>query len=195
MWLWWLIHPELSVSEAGQQLGFKVKVFPRDSISQATFLKGWWLPTVDGLYVWRPLPSALIKLGKMISDPVEITSFTRRGRRMRRPRQEAISMCALALANSYPNVRNDYPILGSFLNSLRRLGSECPTTLEGIIESSKPCPSIGLLDYSLVCSIIEERYAITYSEIREVEALFGTITSLPAYVEHNVFDKLVEVDY
>jgi hypothetical protein len=46
-----------------------------------------------------------------------------------------------------------------------------------------------------VCSIIEERYAITYSEIREVEALFGTITSLPAYVEHNVFDKLVEVDY
>jgi len=194
-WLWWLINPTLSVIEAGQQLGFKVKYFPRLSITQATFLKGWWLLTVDGRYVWRPLPSALLKLGKMIKDPVEITSFTRRGKKMHRSAEEAVRMCAMALANSYPTVKDDYPILGTFLKKLRTLGSESPSALVDILESSKPTPSAGVIDYVQACAEIEDRYGITKREIREVEDLLNAITTLPAYIEHSVFDKLVDVDY
>jgi hypothetical protein len=194
-WLWWLKNEDLTVEQAGQQLGFKVKYFPRLTLEQATFLKGWWMKTVDDIYVWRPLPSACIKLGKMIRDPVEITHFVRNGKKMKRPRDEAIAMCAYALASSYNTVGFDYPIFGAFLDVLRRFGRVSTVRVLDLLENEKPTPSAGTLDWRLACEQIEERYGITISEIEEVSELFYQVKTLPSYVEHPVFDKLVEVDY
>jgi hypothetical protein len=194
-WIWWLVNPGMTVQEAGASLGFKVKYFPRNCLSQATFLKGWWLPTIDDHFVWRPLPSALLKLGKMIRDPVEVTSFIRHGKRMKRDRVEAIKMCAYALASSYSTVGSDYPIFGDFLCTLRRVGVQPPSTVAGLIEGEKPKPSLGTLDRDAVLNHIQERYGITSKEVNAVAGMFKLVSSLPFYLEHPLFDKLADVDY
>jgi hypothetical protein len=195
MWLFWLINPELSVEEAGAALGFKVKFQSSFSLSQVTFLKGWWLRTVEGPVVWYPLPSACVKLGKMINDPLAVTAFKRRGKRMYRSNEEAVAMCAHALSSSYQCIPEGYPIFGPFLGVLRRLGSASPTALKRLEESLKPISTGGTLIPQEAENAIMFRYGISLEEIIDVTRLLSQITSLPAYVEHIVFDKLASVDY
>ncbi len=49
-------------------IGLKMKLKLRPP-GQATFLKGMWLPALDGQLVWAPLPSRVLKFGKSARDP------------------------------------------------------------------------------------------------------------------------------
>lgn len=195
MWLWWLINPGMTVVDAGLQLGFKVKFKAGASLSHVTFLKGWWLETSCGPVVWYPLPSAVLKLGKMINNPLEVTAFRRRGKKQHREIGEAIAMCAHALASSYQSISKDYPIFGPFLEALRRNAKASPSALRRLEESQKPKATGGILLPYVAEEAILYRYGISQQEIVEVCILLSQINSLPAYVEHPVFDKLAEVDY
>jgi len=176
------------------ELGFEVKYFPRDSVQTSTFLKGWWQKTATGLQ-WFPLPSAVLKIGKLLNDPVKITSVTRRGKKYHYDERTAVRMCALALANSYGEVPRNYPILGEFLYTMKRLGLPSTKTLASLQESWKPRMSAtDIFRFDALDSILD-RYNISPKEVFEVEELLKSIKSLPAYIEHPVFDKLCEVDY
>jgi hypothetical protein len=196
MFVWYLIHKERlsGLVEAGAELGFEVKYFPRESVQHSTFLKGWWQNTVVGLQ-WFPLPSAVLKIGKLLNDPVLITGVTRKGKKVRFDERTAIRMCSLALANSYGEVPRAYPILGEFLYTMKRLGLPSTKKLAALHESWKPQMSQTQVDREAVLEAINHRYNISSEEVDEVESLLRTIKSLPAYIEHPVFDKLCEVDY
>lgn len=185
-----------SVKEAGYQLGFKVKEISHPSINYATFLKGWWQWTTEGKLSWMPLPSATIKLGKLLKHPCEIATRVIRGKKIRRSNEEAVAMCALALASSYGHVPPNYPILGAFLEALRRNGKENRKTLRGMEESWKPkSNTIYDIIRSGVEEAIEYRYGLSQNDICRVEMLLSLITKLPAYIEDPVFDALCDVDY
>jgi hypothetical protein len=195
MWLFWLLNQDKTIETVGAMLGFKVKFSGAQNLRDVTFLKGWWLRTIEGPVVWYPLPSAVLKLGKVITDPLDITSFTRRGKRARRSDKEAVEMCAMALANSYSAITSDYPIFGPFLEVLRRLGRVSPSALRRMEESQKPTATGGTLIPDEAVQAIFMRYGITAEDVFRVERLLGQINSLPAYVEDPVFDLLAVVDY
>jgi hypothetical protein len=178
----------------GQQVGFDVKYFPTNYFTQATFLKGWWQNGKDGVQ-WVPLPSAVIKLGKVLKSPLEITKFVRRGKKMHRSPQEAVDMCAFALASSYGKIDQDYPILGAFCGALERAGDIRGLTCGNLQESWKP--RMGGISVDRVAAMEEMcwRYGITVEDIVRVEKLLNSIRKLPAYVEDPVFDKLCSKDY
>lgn len=180
--------------EFGRQLGFDVKYEASEFLETATFLKGWWQRDGTGEVQWVPLPSAVIKLGKVLRDPVEITKFTRKGKKMHRTPLEAVRMCALALASSYGKIDLSYPILGAFCAVLERCGQYVEGNFE-LQESWKPRMSGIAVDRDSVLNSIHVRYGIEVEDVLRVERLLGRIHELPAYVEDEVFDKLCSRDY
>jgi DNA-directed RNA polymerase sigma subunit (sigma70/sigma32) len=78
---------------------------------------------------------------------------------------------------------------------MKRLGLPSTKKLAALHESWKPQMSQTQVDREAVLEAINHRYNISSEEVDEVESLLRTIKSLPAYIEHPVFDKLCEVDY
>jgi len=100
------------------KLGFESKLKFFDSpLDGPTFLKGWWVPTAEGKMKWLPLPSAMIKLGKIVTDPSSIFKG--------KETMLAHRMAGKAVAAGYKNVPYDYPILGPFvLRSMRLVDTD-----------------------------------------------------------------------
>jgi len=196
MFVWFLINRKRlsGLVDAGKELGFIVKYFPRDSIQTSTFLKGWWQDGPLGLQ-WVPLPSACLKIGKLLNDPVIITRQIRKGRKVFLRRRTAIKRCAFALAQSYGTVDFSYPIFGEFLRTMVRLGEQPRVVHASLHESWKPSMTGIQIDRESVCESMLLRYNISREEVEDVEKLLRTVVSLPSYIEHVVFDKLCEVDY
>lgn len=203
MYVYYLIERQvrnLTIDEAGHELGFTVKSEVRNDFGELTFLKGWWRQDICGSFTWLPLPSAVLKLGKVLRNPVDITKTVRtiKGKRhsTRLPLSEAIRQVAFCLARSYGLVPMDYPIFGPFLAALLRLGMDPGHPLGGLEESWKPkITTIVVLNREEAIAAIVARYNIEAVWIEEVEELFNNLVSLPAYVEHPLFDRLCDVDY
>jgi hypothetical protein len=190
MYLYYIKHREsFNIEEAARRLGFTLKYFPHSSFGHVTFLKGWWRRDIFGANIWMPLPSASLKIGKLLRDPETIA-----------PRkvgaQRAVELVAFALASSYGNIPNDYPIFGPFLQVMLRCGHN-NEILRGhaLLESWKPRVGTFICDREDSLEAIEYRYNISRAEVDDLERLLKTVVTLPAYVEHVVFDKLCDVDY
>jgi len=195
-----LTRPGLTLEQAGWELGFTVKVSYATDFGSVTFLKGWWRQTVAGALVWLPLPSACLKLGKVLNDPVLITRSVKhvRGQRVvvRDDPQTAVRKVAFCLSRSYGAVPPSYPIFGSFLNALMRCSVDPGRDLGPLEESWKPKVELAFdLDREEAFDALLGRYGITREEALDVEDLLSTVDTLPCYVEHPVFDKLCDVDY
>lgn len=209
MYVRWLariqVRPTIALAEVGEELGFTVKDQRRDDPHQVTFLKGWWaVHKVTRDPLWMPLPSAVLKLGKVLRPPREIAYVVTNGKRVQPPMEVAIAQVAYAIAMSYGNVSDDYPILGSFLKKLRRLGvaragGQVHRTIgfNAVWESNwyKTRVDVGLIDSKITIQAVCERYGFTPDDLFRVEELIGKVNTLPAYIEDPVFDRLVEVDY
>jgi hypothetical protein len=136
-----------------------------------------------------------LKLGKVLKDPVEITKFTRRGKSMKRSPEDAVRMCANALASSYGTLDLSYPILGPFCEALQRNGLSSPKPIGSLQESWKPVMSHVRIERRAALLAIYRRYGLTPEDVKRVEGLLHRVTTLPAYVEDPVFDALCEKDY
>lgn len=62
---------EEKIAATFADLGFKMKIKFISEPTEATFLKGAWYPTIQGL-VWGPLPSRILKVGSSLRDPTEL---------------------------------------------------------------------------------------------------------------------------
>jgi hypothetical protein len=172
-----------NISLAFRELGLQAKAIFHTRLDQATFLRGWWLGPV-----WAPLPSMVLKLGKVITAP-RIIARTKDA-------QLAIQRVARALAMCYNNIPANYPIVGPFIAMLARLGKDGPVTAEQAVESwafkakggAFICPA-GVYDS------LRERYGITPLDCEEVERLCESVTSLPVFMSHHVFVVLMQRDY
>lgn len=196
----WIIktrNPEFS--QAAGQLGFRTKYKGSHDVGDITFLRGWWRKTADGNgRVWTPLPSACLKLGKVLRDPVDVCKYKHpvTGQTVLKTDAEALSVMAYALASSYKNLDAKYPILGPFLATLRRLGTEMShPNLHSILESHRPVMDEFNLDWDDALSATLRRYDLCMDDINRVTSLLLSVQVLPSLVVDPVFDRLRSVDY
>jgi len=180
-----------TVEETARSLGLTVKYQERFTLDTVTFLKGWWCEAGDRR-VWMPLPSAVLKLGKTLREPHEIMRLPKTRKHL------AVRQMAYALSQGYGQVPDDYPILGVFLQTLRRLGVKPGTNKRfELHEANRDKVQItdGKCSRLSVLGAMMLRYHLDPGDIGEAETILRQINSLPAYIEHPVFDALCETDY
>lgn len=199
MYMWIIKQKSKDIAGSARQLGFKTKYFGTDDVGQITFLRGWWRLSESGhRRVWMPLPSACLKLGKVLRDPIEICKYKDPETRQTvwKTGPEAVKVVAFALASSYSTVPKDYPILGAFLNTLRRCGDKIAhPDLHQLDESWRPKLDDENVDAEETIQAIATRYDLEYSDILRVSALLDSVVNLPALVIDPVFDVLKARDY
>jgi len=175
---------ELPLSQL--RLGFLAKLQAHHRPNLATFLKGWWVPGVDG-YVWVPLPSQVIKLGKIMTDPQAIFKQL--------PAPDAWKAAAASMAASYGYVPREYPILGAFLDRYTNLTS-VTAELKGE-ESFRyrvKRTETARIDRAETLTMVAERYSTTEAEIEEVE-LEILQTPFPGIMTHALWAVIARRDY
>jgi hypothetical protein len=213
-------------TEAAKYLGFNVKLqmkaeFYPISISKffhPTFLKGWWFyDSMIELSVWLPLPSMVIKLGKVLKPPSTLYPKS----------SDPLGNVAYNIAMSFQHVPDWYPVLGTFLAKLKVLATKTDViksddVIEGFQYKTKvtnefsgeafpnkfitkvnPWRFVDRQDFAQrhklnrdnVLSAMCVRYDTTVHEIEDCEATIRCVHFLPAYVQHNLFRKLQSTDY
>jgi len=145
-------------------LGFYAKYNSSDSYLGLTFLKGSFFRTDDGNFCWLPLPSQVLKLGKMLNDPGKIFKHA--------DGPMAWAMAAKALACSFGYVPYDYPILGPFLHKLKSF-FKGEVILDGIaksvfIEEHKPFVDKEVRVSDDLDKFLFDRYNITRSDLSDL---------------------------
>jgi len=196
MYLYAIARRSDNVVESASDLGLEVKFKDCSEIGELTFLKGWWRKSPNDLYIWLPLPSALIKLGKMLKNPTALFDIER-GQDPELFVRDCYRKCSYALGRSYGHVPFDYPIFGPFLAALIRCGKEIPEgSLPSLEESWKPrIEGPVLIDRTEAISAIVARYNIQFFDILRVELLLNSVNSVPSYLQDPVFDVLCAIDY
>jgi len=198
MYLWIIKTRNPDFSDAARELGFKTKYKGYDDVGDITFLRGWWRLTRTADRVWCPLPSACLKLGKVLRPPVDICKFKHplTKQLVEKTPLEAVAVMAYALSSSYGAVPRDYPIFGAFLQTLDRLGLEMQhPDLHSVYESWRPIMTDFTLDIEDACSAICRRYDLSRDDLDRVHCLLSLVVQLPSLVVDPVFDRLRAVDY
>jgi hypothetical protein len=183
---------------AMQKLGLKIKwKFPRD-ITHATFLKGAWykMPRpvrleyddaqIDCDYVWGPLPSRILKMGKSLVDPRTIYGI--------KDLNKAGAMFLADIAQCYSRFVR-VPLVGDFVErvielQLESTGKKLEDTAPWKVQASQAESPGWPEDWDAM----SERYGI---EAEEWETLRATVKSMTpwSFLEHPGFEKLVRADY
>jgi len=188
MYMYVIDNKSKDVVASARELGFDVKLHEYYEVNHVTFLKGWWQYS-DNELVWLPLPSAVVKLGKLIRSPLEIAQV--------KNWEIAYSRCAFALASSYGLVPFEYPILGPFLRKMLQLGSsDVRVRGLGLLESWKPNIECSInLNLERCYEAFQSRYDFEIGDISRCEKLIESVDRFPCYLEDSVFLKLSVVDY
>lgn len=185
----------IDVPAIARSLGFTVKYKATLILSEATFLRGWWQLADSGLTVhWAPLPSLVLKLGKVLTAP-EMCFKPRLS-----DRRKAHTMLLYALGRTMSGISRDYPILGPFLAMCDRLGkSDTHYTINwNMADPDRPFKSYSLgtsVKRSAALEVICRRYDLQESDILECERQFERVYALPCLLSHPVFVRLAQVDY
>lgn len=168
------------------EMGFTLKVQYGNDVCERTLLKGTFLPDSNGELCYYPLPSLLLKVGKMQTDP----------KRLADSRSEGIRVAARAMAQGMPTVPRNYPLLGPFLSALERSGQKTRKVLSAAEDSwYKPSVSAAGVDHVSALEFVCRRYSITIDDVNRCEALLNQINHVPMFVFDPVFDRLATVDY
>jgi len=176
-----------ALPEAQLELGFIAKLQIR-SDNLCTFLKGWWVPTANGNQ-WLPLPSQVIKLGKILTDPRLIYKQLEAN--------AAWKLAAKSMASSYGQVPFNYPIFGAFLQRYANLTDldstdilqyEPDRSYKVYRDLAEPVDRVAALE------MIMERYDLNQEDVREMENEIHT-TPFPGVMIHLGWAKLAQRDY
>jgi len=171
--------PEKGAEECFSDLGFNSKYKSHEDYTHGTFLKGWWQYGLDNKLYWLPLPSMIFKIGKTLRHPQEIAKSE--------DVNEALRICAYALASSFGEIPLSYPILGPVLDRMKRLGTATDVRLftryERCIRDTKF--ELG----ARVFSAFHHRYGIAYSELMDFQRVIMQVKKLPLVYYHSVLDR------
>ena len=181
----------LDFAKTAAHLGFDFTVEHHSQVEQAIFLKGAFLRSeTTGAHSFSVLPSRVLKLGKSIRDPCLSQGLKKKDA------AEAVRRAAASLGRSMPLVPDDYPVLGEFLCTLRRLGSA-----NGRAQHSEQDDNPYRVEHNndvsreVVLRFVCARYNTTVAEIEDLEDLFRDIKSLPAFAVHPLIAKMAIRDY
>jgi hypothetical protein len=161
---------------AWAQVGFTAVMKRSGNISETTFLRGTWWPHLDGTERWGPLPSAMLKLGKVMSTVTK---------------QFRLNQLAYGVSLGMVGIPEAYPILGNFRKRMHALGIEGPE----LRDKRKPIPDLRSdLDTEFIREWMTLRYRISRSDIISLEKRIDSIPSLPYFIGDEVFLRFLE-DY
>jgi hypothetical protein len=170
------------------RLGLKVKLQCRAQPQLCTFLKGWWQPLAAGGVGWFPLPSQVVKLGKVMRHPRLFSE--------KKDVVDGVLKAAWAIAQSMPTIPWDYPILGPFLAMLKRNGRETRSVLSASEDGWYKPSCTGLsINRAFVMDSIQCRYGLEVEDIQGVESMMDEVRALPVFLNHVVFERLMITDY
>jgi hypothetical protein len=154
-----------------------------------TFLRGWFVKEYNqNFYIWMPLPSQIVKLGKTIEKPTLIAHTKDWG--------EAYKRCAFILANSYAHLDPAYPILGIFIQRLLSESLEFNADQE-VIEERKYKLRLDIrrfVDRAHVMNCMYARYDVTEKEILEAEDVIRK-SHFPGIFGSTALEALFYTDY
>jgi hypothetical protein len=163
------------------KLGLTAKVETNTDLLKVQFLRGvfWTYDNPIGgepLHLWGPMPSAILKLGKVMTVVKTI---------------KRLKQLAYGQGLGMGDVTHDFPILGSLKRLLITLGSVNPS----LRHEYNPLPAYADgLHREEVLSWMVERYGVTRIEIAEVEDELEDVTELPWFIGHPLF-KAMMIDY
>jgi len=169
------------------RLGLEAKLQRHEDPSEATFLKGWWLPCGHDYY-WLPLPSQTVKMGKILTLPTQIFKHL--------PEDSAWRSAAKSMGCSYKNVPYEYPLFGPLLQRYAALEGEVidlapyqPNDGHKIVVDEK-----AQIDKYVARVYIANRYGITYEDIVTMEAEILSMP-FPGLAAHQGWAQVVKKDY
>jgi len=167
-----------------EHLGFDMKLKIRYSPSTVTFLKGTWYKTKEGDfdYVWGPLPSQIIKIGKSYRNPSEFY-----------PHKTYAEACETFLHDQGAGLRRflQVPVLRAYV---KRWGQGKAAKAEEWQISASDRFGTTELDVEAMMEFMAERYFVSPHELREVEEMVEQ-TTVFTFMVHPVFLKLCLGDY
>jgi len=187
------LHAENGVTnlvERQLDLGFVSKLQIHRDIIQGTFLKGWWLPlTTEGLQ-WLPLPSQVIKIGKILTNPETIFPEL--------SSDQAWRAAATSMAASYGTISFNYPLFGTFLKRYVELSGKVvdlqqTRLLTGLAfrtrrETCDPPDRQHAIDY------FTQRYGLSEDDILEMETEICS-APFPGLLTHVGWAVIARRDY
>lgn len=170
-----------------QELGFESKLKKHSLESGATFLKGWWIYNQDSDYFnWMPLPSQIIKLGKVGTAPEKIFKDV--------DPAEAHRRVAAAMAMGYPIVPYNYPIFGCFLKKMRSLTDKFVRPLKVSEYGVGMYGASECVDREIAMQLICERYDLSVEDVLDLEKIIED-APFPCVMVDQRFNNLVRADY
>jgi hypothetical protein len=166
------------------RLGLEAKLKVHTSLSLGTFLKGWWLPTVDGDLAWYPLPSQAVKAGKIMTSPKQIFK--------KLSPDQAWRAAARGMALGFGLVDQGYPLFGTQLKHYIDLHD---TQVVIPLEAHKVYMDVEKrLDIRAVLDLFYVRYGLESNEIQQMEDEIRS-SPFPCILCHQAWSRLVETDY
>jgi hypothetical protein len=167
-----------------RKFGFipKIKIF--HTLPEATFLKGWW---ADGFH-WMPLPSQVVKAGKVMTDPKKIFPHLEPLKAW-----EATAKC---VALGFGHVPDNYPILGALLKRYKRSSDEdVEEQIPKFWEAHKVrVDAFADISRDSCMDQMMKRYAIDKEDILSFEQKISQ-SIMPSIIYHKIYDIMVSVDY
>lgn len=188
-----------AVEQGTAACGFtvKCKIVEMDRL---TFLKGSFHDTPNG-WQWCNLPSAVLKLGKVLADPKVIV----RARVHKGDHLVACRVVCHAMWLGYQRVPEDFPILGALLRCYRRIGLSVQDAFEAgkigeiTIEDFDYKPKTSGPNVAIprenALQFVCERYDTTVEQVCELESLYDRVMRPSTIVSHPLLLRLGAVDY
>jgi hypothetical protein len=186
--LWYAIREDNSLDrleERQLELGLMAKLHKHSDLSSATFLKGWWLLTATK-FAWHPLPSQVVKVGKILTNPEDIFK--------NHSVDSAWRSAACSMGATYGLVPRSYPLFGTLLaryDSFNGTVVELPS--EGVAHKVK-IDEVLSTDVSYALEQIALRYGLSYTEIDEMCSEIKS-APFPGLMTHHGWGILAQRDY
>lgn len=182
---------------AFKRMGLVAKDNAYEEPAGMDFLKGWYVPATDGGYTYQPLPSRVLKLGKVSKDPTVLAK--------RRPHEwrEAAQEVAAAMASGHPGVARNQPFIGDLLQLYDTFRPSTRHLIERnqVIENAEFSVTDGggrTVSDDTWNTMLMNRYGITPEESKSFAALLACPhlrEQFPVMINHPALDKLRNVDY
>lgn len=179
------------------ELGFQSKFLMDNSLLGKTFLKGaFFLMKNQEEFKWLPLPSQILKVGKIMTDPAIIFKHVKE--------EQARVLGAVGMAKGLGTVPPNYPILGPFLEMYLRIGYRMFGNTDEYFDEDNiryfkddhkmQITERFLIDLDYAYSFMLARYDLSREEIEDFHSICRGVTHLPVVINHPVLTRL-EVDY
>lgn len=191
-------------------LGFSMTTAVSLEPCRATFLRGWFKPSNDPAfpYIWVPLPSRILKVGKTKTHPRYLFSGPGVHALPKGPMRDAVC-CAFYLAEQAKQLRSYSlgPLLAAFANSESATGSSPPPDTVQLTPRARmglwkggrwmppgfPSPPPEVADPAAYAADVEARYGIGPREWEELKTQVSLMT--PGVLMSNPAFELLAADY